>query len=420
MQAIWHAGSHGNVHQAASESRVYAAGEDDHEVFEVGNAVVVHDSETCARRVVKEAGLAWDNRIPTMLGQSFKVIKVIDAQRIVVRLPPETYGFPNQMELPAILVDRDFSDIWSFYTHRPVFIVVQTSICVALWLLFAIMDTGRSGKPFTETMGGLESVWPGQTSLLISKDCEDFRGQIWRLLSYQFSHVGLAHIFMNAFVNLLLGIELEKFQGSLRMAAMYECGVFGGACCYLISDGHRPVVGTSGGCFSLIGMRFGDLLMNWHERPYRYLRLVFLILLIVVNIAAEGLNEPEGGTTTSHSAHVGGAVAGFIASVILGRNLKLTNMEVMQIGLAVVVGIAAVLFCLGRGMQWPPQNLFEDAPWCWMRQVSNASLFGTWDWKCVRCHSDACIEEWSLQRRMYGVIEDTCHERGGFAYTESV
>lgn len=37
--------------------QVYAAGEDDHEVFEVGNAVVVHDSETCARRVVKEAHL---------------------------------------------------------------------------------------------------------------------------------------------------------------------------------------------------------------------------------------------------------------------------------------------------------------------------------------------------------------------------
>lgn len=46
------------------------------------------------------------------------MLQVIDAQRIVVRLPPETYGFPNQMELPAILVDRDFSDIWPLLSLR--------------------------------------------------------------------------------------------------------------------------------------------------------------------------------------------------------------------------------------------------------------------------------------------------------------
>merc|ERR1719210_934300 len=71
---------------------------------------------------------------------------------------------------------------------------------------------------------------------------------------------------MNCLLALIFGISLEGFHGPIRMFIMFNVGVFGGACCYFVSDVHTRVVGMSGGCYALVGMHFGDVLMNFHEQ----------------------------------------------------------------------------------------------------------------------------------------------------------
>merc|ERR1719210_44468 len=70
---------------------------------------------------------------------------------------------------------------------------------------------------------------------------------------------------MNCLLALIFGISLEGFHGPIRMFIMFNSGVLGGACCYLVSDVHTRVVGMSGGCYALLGMHFGDLIINFHE-----------------------------------------------------------------------------------------------------------------------------------------------------------
>jgi len=407
-----------NSSMQVGQGKVYSSDDfEDDEVYEVGNQVIISQDKDFVEAAFKDAGLAWNDRtesmVKSMLAQSNRVVEVVSDKVIVLTAPDG-----ERMQFPDVAVDLDYSNIAQFYTHHPIFIGTQTFTCVLLWLWFAFRDAGRNGASWAEMMGGVETIWPGRTSLLLSMDCEDFRGQIWRWFSYQFTHVGLAHIGTNAVMNLLLGVGLEKFHGSLKMALMYELGVFGGACCYLVADAHTGVVGTSGGCFALIGIRMGDLLMNWSERPKRWIRLCFLVSLIIINIIAEAASSPEGGVSTSNAAHFGGGVAGLLAGVAFGRNLKRERWEVgLQIAV-VILGIALVIFCMGTGLQWPPRNIFEDDPWCWMRQVSNGTVFGTWDWRCVRCHSSGCIEQWMAQQRVWNVTQALCDSYGGFSFSE--
>lgn len=396
--------------------KVYASADEgeDGEHFEVGSIAIVTQDEDFLRRELQEAGLPWNVVYRQMLGKSYKV---------VATAPPEVATVKESeallIEVPTDALDLDYSHIEQFYNHHPIFISLQTTACALLWFFFASRDAGRNGTSWSEMMGGLESVWPGQTCLLLSQDCEDYRKQVWRWFSYQFSHVGLAHVATNVAVNLLLGVQLEKFHGTLKMALMYELGVFGGACCYMLVDGHLPVVGTSGGCFSLIGIRFGDLIMNWSQRPWRWAQLFFLTAVITINFVVEATSKPEGGASTSQAAHVGGGIAGLLAGVLLGRNLVRTRCELIFQACILCLAAALVAASFGVGMQWPPKNILEDEPWCWMRQVSNASLTGTWRWLCVRCSSESCIESWSQQLRMHVVSQESCEERGGFWFTEA-
>merc|ERR1711972_546199 len=116
-----------------------------------------------------------------------------------------------------------------------------------------------------------DSIWPGMTDLRITDetDCADYRAQAYRWFTYQFSHVGLGHVCMSVFLNLVIGLPLNGFHGNLRMLFMYNIGVLGGACGWMVCDLHAATVGMSGGCYALIGISLADLCMNWHEKKFR-------------------------------------------------------------------------------------------------------------------------------------------------------
>merc|ERR1719336_3312660 len=114
------------------------------------------------------------------------------------------------------------------------------------------------------------------------------------------------------------------------MAAMYEAGIIGGALAYLLLDNHSTMVGCSAGCFALIGIRLGDLIMNWSERPYRRWRAAFLILLTVLIIIVEQQGNVPGsdedavamdgsaaGLGSSSPAHLGGGLTGLLMGILL-------------------------------------------------------------------------------------------------------
>lgn len=274
---------------------------------------------------------------------------------------------------------------------KPWFMVTQCLVCFLLWAVNAYRKSEAEGTEALSLKAGLDSFSPGYFDLrLFDQDCNDLRVQPWRYLSYQFTHIGVMHVTMNCFLNVMLGIPLEGMQGPIRMFLMFNIGVFGGACCFFVNNPFDTVVGMSGGCYSLIGMHFADLVMNWNQKKFRMPTLVFITLLAGADISSYMMTMSS--ENASHSAHMGGAIAGLIIGVMIGENKKVMFHErVIQVILT-LVGIGLVGFCLAHNYTtWPPTDIWGAQGYCWHRQVWISGQNMT-EWQCARCGSKECID----------------------------
>jgi membrane associated rhomboid family serine protease len=265
----------------------------------------------------------------------------------------------------------------------PIFVVLQCLGTFFMWALMSMEDT-------TESIGGLDAWYPGWTDLALTDlSCADYRSQAYRWWSYQFTHANFTHIATNVVLVVLMGIPLEGHNGTLGLFLMFNLGVFGGACCFMVNDPHSRVVGMSGGCYSLLGMHVGDLVQNWKERKYNYAKLAMIMSLAVVDMTLAFLSSSS---KTSHSAHFGGWIAGCVACVVFGANTVPRRHEKYVMYFAALGGLGLTIFCLFWGLEWAPQNIWDQERYCWLRQIySEASQ----QWQCVICDSLECAQSWS-------------------------
>ncbi|CAK8990489.1 unnamed protein product [Durusdinium trenchii] len=288
--------------------------------------------------------------------------------------------------------DTEFFVMQSF----PTFTLLQSLLIFVSYIVLA----ATSGQ----SLAGLETFFPGQTDLALTNvqsegsGCEDYRYQLWRAISYQFTHSSFTHMLGNVLLLVMCGINLEGFHGTFRVLWMFEVGVLGGAGCVCVFDSHARVVGMSGGAYALLGMQLGDVILNWERKSAPY-RLIFIILLTLMEVLLYLLNPRA---EISYSAHMGGAVAGLLLVKSFGRNLTLRTheLEMQVIRMAKALLACLVIFCFCWALiNWPPQNLLEQVPYCWVREVSNQTLFGDGGFHCVRCPDAACIARWSFPRQ---------------------
>eukprot|EP00927_Polykrikos_kofoidii_P028183 TRINITY_DN24640_c0_g1_i1.p1 TRINITY_DN24640_c0_g1~~TRINITY_DN24640_c0_g1_i1.p1 ORF type:complete len:777 (-),score=112.14 TRINITY_DN24640_c0_g1_i1:67-2397(-) len=297
-----------------------------------------------------------------------------------------------------------------FMRHPPVFIVLQTALAFGLWLYYAI----RSGEPLHLSSAardplGLVSLFPGWTELQVHKDCEDLRPQLWRWLSYQFSHSDLTHVGINSFMNLMFGIPLECFYGSCLMLIMYTVGVFGAACIKSVADIHVAVVGMSGGCYALVGMHASDLVLNWSHKRYRHVHVLVLVIFAMLDLMNSVVLMGGNGRQNNWS-HLGGVVAGLSVGIVVGRSLVVKRWQRVMAAMILLTSGFIAAFCVAWAQQWPPRS-FGESGWCWLRQVRSVTRFGDVAWHCVRCHSRECIQEWSKEVDIAVASERACAEQ---------
>eukprot|EP00927_Polykrikos_kofoidii_P038197 TRINITY_DN32495_c0_g1_i1.p1 TRINITY_DN32495_c0_g1~~TRINITY_DN32495_c0_g1_i1.p1 ORF type:complete len:473 (+),score=61.52 TRINITY_DN32495_c0_g1_i1:50-1420(+) len=286
---------------------------------------------------------------------------------------------PEDQESNVDIIDviEDFLPEWV------VFMPLHVSFVFGLWLIFTLRD-GSS-------LAGLESLWPEMTDLRTYDDCKDLRSQVWRWISYQFSHVGFFHVGINCFMIGLFGWTLERRQGSVRVVGMYYVGVFGGALCYFVADVHTKVVGASGGVYALVGVEFSDALMNLEER-FAKTRIVAIVFVCAVDVLVALLTRGSG---VSHAAHFGGGVAGVLIGIVIGRNKRLEGHERKVQFVSFILGVGLIVFCFVWLSKWAPRTVFDGTPWCWARQVRSPDVFGDGKYHCIRCDGIECIQQWN-------------------------
>lgn len=139
--------------------------------------------------------------------------------------------------------------------------------------------------------------------------------QAWRLVTYQFLHSGLSHIFFNMLGLLFLGPPLERLWGSKKFLTFYLlCGVAGGLFyILLVSIGFlapAPMVGASGailGVLTACAILFPHFIVFFIFFPVSIrVAAIMLICLAFLTVLLRGANA--GG----EAAHLAGIAAGAI------------------------------------------------------------------------------------------------------------
>ena len=153
-------------------------------------------------------------------------------------------------------------------------------------------------------------------------------GYVWQLLTFQFMHGGILHLFFNCWAIYVFGRELEETLGVKRFLILYfSAGVIGGLCQSLtgvlaehFGSTHwilrfaAPTVGASAGALGLLAA-FATL---FPERPLMFL-LFFIIpvsmrakflLLFSALLSVFGLIFPV--SNMADAAHLGGMLTGIL------------------------------------------------------------------------------------------------------------
>ena len=137
--------------------------------------------------------------------------------------------------------------------------------------------------------------------------------QLWRLVTYQFLHGGLGHIFFNMLGLLFLGPALERHWGSRKFITFYfSCGIAGGLFyILLVTVGFLtplPMIGASGavlGTFTACAILFPHFVVFFFFFPMPIrVAAVLLICIASVTLLSKGANA--GG----EACHLAGIAAG--------------------------------------------------------------------------------------------------------------
>ena len=153
------------------------------------------------------------------------------------------------------------------------------------------------------------SVWPKDLGTSL---------QIWRLITYQFLHGGLSHVFWNMFILFFFGPMLERLWGSRKFLTFYlVCGATGGMFYpVLVHIGWldaAPLIGASG---SILGMLAAAAILFPNMIVYVFgifpLRMSVLAIILAGMSILSVLRPDVSGNAGGEAAHLGGMFAGAI------------------------------------------------------------------------------------------------------------
>jgi len=213
------------------------------------------------------------------------------------------------------LYDRDYTqaDYQSQYRHAPQMrMSFPRPTLVVKWLLIINIVVFLLGFLIPQIGAFLFywfSVWPETLGKSL---------QIWRLITYQFLHGGLGHIFWNMFILFFFGPMLERLWGSRKFLTFYlVCGAMGGILYPVLAHigwlGVARLVGASG---SILGMLAAAAILFPNMRVYVFgvfpLRMSVLAIILAVMSILSVLRPDVSANAGGEAAHLGGMVAGAI------------------------------------------------------------------------------------------------------------
>ncbi len=141
-------------------------------------------------------------------------------------------------------------------------------------------------------------------------------GQYWRLISHQFVHGSIFHLFFNMYALAYIGLMVEHKMGTKNYVITY---IISGICGGLLSIIYHEtgfMAGASGAIMGLFGAFLALLISKAFEKNATKALLISTLFVVAIMLL-NGLKQ-----RVDNAAHIGGLVSGFIFCYLL-HNEKL-------------------------------------------------------------------------------------------------
>jgi len=183
---------------------------------------------------------------------------------------------------------------------RPLWVKVCLAINVGLWLLMAL--AGGSENPEVLIRFGANF-----SPLVV-------QGELWRLFTANFLHIGVVHLVFNSLALYSLGQEVEALFGSPRFIVVYLLtGLSGSIFSFGLRTDAALSAGASTAIFGLVGTLIAFFVRNRrHFGELGRRRLNNYVFLILINLYI-GLSVPG----IDNLGHIGGFLGGLILGWLL-------------------------------------------------------------------------------------------------------
>lgn len=135
-------------------------------------------------------------------------------------------------------------------------------------------------------------------------------GEIWRLITPTFMHIGFSHMLLNSFSLVIFGPALERMLGSRRFLMVYLAS---GLCANLATLVFEPLtythVGSSGAIFGMFGYYIAIIVFQkrWISRENSQIILSLCAISLIMTFMQENINT---------TAHLFGLLGGFLLETI--------------------------------------------------------------------------------------------------------
>jgi membrane associated rhomboid family serine protease len=177
--------------------------------------------------------------------------------------------------------------------------IIILTINILLYVLMALVEirNGGGAEAFMQSasgsvLAGVGALYPGALAA----------GEWWRLVTWNFLHIGLMHLLFNSFALYQIGPQVEEIYGSPKFIFIYlATGIVAGLASVMLVP--SLTAGASGSLFGLIGLmaaygyRQGGVL----GRALMRQMLIWAGIGFVFGLMSPGINNV---------AHAGGFVAG--------------------------------------------------------------------------------------------------------------
>lgn len=162
-------------------------------------------------------------------------------------------------------------------------------------------------------------------------------GQYWRLITHQFSHLTLSHLFFNMYALAYIGLLVEYKLGFKKYLSVYVVSGMCGGLVSIIFHNSGFMTGASGAIMGLFGAFLALLLNKAYERNATKALLVSTVVVLSIMLINGAFTH-----RVDNAAHIGGLISGFI-SCYLVYNEKLWTAKARYTALASVFIAFAVL-----------------------------------------------------------------------------